>query len=165
MNCVYSLSLQDNIGKFSCKSKYIYAFHFRTHLLAEIMEATRNDEYSIFNSYACIPKNILHNATSLHASKNMLNDDSWTWYRPIEYFIGNGKRAIARFLFRLIRDDTFWFIALKSTIFFERCVFRKRVLFFVTDGLIMPDSFVCLAEMFNGSPISINNDDVIIEAV
>src|SRR5829696_6097991 len=66
----------DNIGKFSCKSKYIYAFHFRTHLLAEIMEATRNDEYSIFNSYACIPKNILHNATSLHASKNMLNDDS-----------------------------------------------------------------------------------------
>jgi hypothetical protein len=66
----------DIIGKFSYKCKYIYAFRFRTHLLTEIMEATRNDEYSIFNSYACIPKNILHNATSLHASKNMLNNDS-----------------------------------------------------------------------------------------
>ena len=66
----------DIIGKFSHESKYIYAFRFRTHLLTEIMEATRNYEYSIFNSYPCIPKNILHNAASLHASKHMLNDDS-----------------------------------------------------------------------------------------
>jgi len=68
----------DIIGKFSYESKYIDAFRFRTHLLTEIMEATRNDEHSIFNSYACIPKNILHNTTSLHASKNMFNDNSRT---------------------------------------------------------------------------------------
>src|SRR6266496_3025179 len=36
----------DIIGKFSHKSKYIYAFRFRTHLLTEIMEATRNYEWS-----------------------------------------------------------------------------------------------------------------------
>ncbi len=40
-------------------------------------------------------------------------------------------------------------------------MFRKRVLLFITDGLIMPGSFVCLAEMFNGLPISIDNDDVV----
>ena len=39
---------------------------------------------------------------------------------------------------------------------------RKRILLCVTDGLIMPGSFVCLAEMFNGLPISIDNDDVIV---
>jgi len=61
---------------------------------------TRNDEDAIFNSYACIPKNILHNATSLHTSKHMLNDILELDIGPIEYFIGNGKRAIARFLFR-----------------------------------------------------------------
>src|SRR5205085_4128246 len=84
----------DIIGKFSHKSKYVYAFRFRTHLLTKIMEATRDYEYSIFNSYACIPKNIFHNATSLHTSKNVLNDDSRTCHRPIKYW------TLSRFILR-----------------------------------------------------------------
>ncbi len=66
----------DIIGKISYEGKYIYAFRFRTHLLTEVMETARDYQYPIFNSYACIPKNILHDTTSLYASKNMLNDDS-----------------------------------------------------------------------------------------
>ena len=41
-------------------------------------------------------------------------------------------------------------------------MFRKRVLLFITDGLIMPGSFVRLTEMFDGLCISIDNNDVII---
>src|SRR5512136_84666 len=114
-----------------------------------IMQPASGFHGAIFKSFAKVAINGMDDAKNLNTAKAMLDANALPGYLLVALFLFRSQFLSFWFLHRLVRDRSFWFIALEPQVFPDLAAFGKGERLFFSQCFVMFFAFTGGAQHFH----------------